>query len=102
MLFSLVSHAIRPHRLARGAGKWSAALLRTPAGESAECTTCYRSPPFARSASSDSGAVACFKGLSFGHAQNELLTEVDFSIHKGSKVTIMGQNGSGLFHTNIF
>ena len=36
-----------------------------------------------------------FKDLSFGHNTNELLTEVDFSIEEGSKVTIMGQNSSG-------
>jgi ATPase subunit of ABC transporter with duplicated ATPase domains len=39
--------------------------------------------------------VVRFKGLSFGHSTNELLDKVDFSIDKGSKVTIMGQNGSG-------
>lgn len=95
MFFSLVSRVARPNRLVRGAEKWRAALL-APAWESAKCTTCYdRSLPFARSASSSSGTVARFKGLSFGHAQNELLENVDFSIEAGSKVTIMGQNGSG-------
>lgn len=97
MLFSLASHAARPHRLARGARNWSDALRRAPSREGVDTrTTFYLSPPFThRSASSGSGTVVRFKDLSFGHGQRELLSEVDFSIDEGSKVTIMGQNGSG-------
>lgn len=95
MLSSLVSHAARPNRLAREAGKWSAVLL-TPAWESANNTTlCHGRPPplFAPvgASRSSSGTVASFKDLSFGHGQTELLEKVDFSLEKGSKVTIMGQ-----------
>lgn len=94
-MFSLVSHAARPNRLAREAGKWSAVLL-APVWESANGKTCYdQPPPFVRGASSSSGSVASFKDLSFGLGQNELLEKVNFSIEAGSKVTIMGQNGSG-------
>jgi len=43
------------------------------------------------------GSVARFKNLTFGHsrAAGDLLEDVSFSIRKGAKVTIMGQNGSG-------
>jgi ATPase subunit of ABC transporter with duplicated ATPase domains len=43
------------------------------------------------------GPVVRFKDVSFAHAgsPNELLEGADFTITKGSKVTIMGQNGSG-------
>mmetsp|Transcript_10970 Transcript_10970/g.19384 ORF Transcript_10970/g.19384 Transcript_10970/m.19384 type:complete len:402 (+) Transcript_10970:90-1295(+) len=93
MLFSLVSRAARPKR-------WSAALLRAPSWKGAECATCYNynrspSPSSIFSRSGSGGTVVRFKDLSFGHNTNELLTEVDFSIEEGSKVTIMGQNGSG-------
>ncbi len=37
-----------------------------------------------------------FEKVSFGYGENyPLLTEVDFSIRRGTKTTIMGQNGSG-------
>ena len=37
-----------------------------------------------------------FEKVSFGYAENKfLLNEVDFSIRRGTKTTIMGQNGSG-------
>jgi len=49
------------------------------------------------STSAATGPVIRFKDVSFAHnnSRNQLLEEVDFSIQKGSKVTIMGQNGSG-------
>jgi ATPase subunit of ABC transporter with duplicated ATPase domains len=49
------------------------------------------------SSSAASGPVVRFKDVSFAHSKspNQLLENVDFSITKGSKVTIMGQNGSG-------
>jgi len=89
-MISVLTQAVRPQRLLR-VGNLSSALLRTSwEGVNA---TCYPSPPFTftRNASS----VVGFKKLSFEHGQNEILREVDFSIEKGSKVTIMGQNGSG-------
>jgi ATPase subunit of ABC transporter with duplicated ATPase domains len=83
-MISLVIRAVRPERLRR-AGKWSEALLSTN----------YSSPFFSQSASSSSQVVR-FKGLSFGYDdRNKLLDTVDFSLQEGSKVTIMGQNGSG-------
>ena len=41
-------------------------------------------------------AIIRFKGVSFeyGHAK-PILSEVDFSIRRGAKMTIMGQNGAG-------
>jgi ATPase subunit of ABC transporter with duplicated ATPase domains len=37
-----------------------------------------------------------FDKVSFGYGENfPLLTEVDFSVRRGTKITIMGQNGSG-------
>ena len=37
-----------------------------------------------------------FQKASFGYGYNKpILDEVDFSIHRGSKITIMGQNGAG-------
>ncbi len=37
-----------------------------------------------------------FEKVSFGYGENyPLITEVDFSVRRGSKTTIMGQNGSG-------
>jgi ATP-binding cassette subfamily F protein 3 len=52
---------------------------------------------FSASAASGNGPVVRFKDVSFAHnsSPNQLLENVDFSITKGSKVTIMGQNGSG-------
>ena len=42
------------------------------------------------------GPVVRFKNVSYGYTDTHLLLEeVDFSIDQGSKVTIMGQNGSG-------
>mmetsp|Transcript_4843 Transcript_4843/g.7002 ORF Transcript_4843/g.7002 Transcript_4843/m.7002 type:complete len:533 (+) Transcript_4843:37-1635(+) len=89
-MFSLVSRAVLPSRLiAREARKWSGT------GTKKTITGYYDQPPpiFARGASS--GSVASFKDLTFGHANTNLLENVDFSIEAGSKVTIMGQNGSG-------
>jgi ATPase subunit of ABC transporter with duplicated ATPase domains len=40
-------------------------------------------------------SIASFKKVCFGHGQDYILQDVDFSIEEGSKVTIMGQNGSG-------
>jgi ATP-binding cassette subfamily F protein 3 len=41
-------------------------------------------------------AILRFEKVSFGYSENKpLLTEVDFSIRRGTKTTIMGQNGSG-------
>jgi ATPase subunit of ABC transporter with duplicated ATPase domains len=43
-----------------------------------------------------------FEGVSFEYGHNHpILDEVDFSIRRGMKVTLMGQNGAGkstLFH----
>jgi ATPase subunit of ABC transporter with duplicated ATPase domains len=41
-------------------------------------------------------AILRFEKVSFGYSDNRpLLSEVDFSIRRGTKTTIMGQNGSG-------
>ena len=41
-------------------------------------------------------SILRFEKVSFGYSENKpLLTEVDFSIRRGTKTTIMGQNGSG-------
>ena len=41
-------------------------------------------------------SVLRFEKVSFGYEENKpLLTEVDFSVRRGTKTTIMGQNGSG-------
>jgi ATPase subunit of ABC transporter with duplicated ATPase domains len=41
-------------------------------------------------------SILRFEKVSFGYGENHpLLTEVDFSIRRGTKTTIMGQNGSG-------
>uniref|UniRef100_A0A7S2PJQ6 ABC transporter domain-containing protein n=1 Tax=Skeletonema marinoi TaxID=267567 RepID=A0A7S2PJQ6_9STRA len=99
-MFSLVSpRAVRPPnclaRACREARKWRGAESLAPSWERTTNTpTSYGRPPsFARAASS--GTIASFKNLSFGHANTNLLENVDFSIEAGSKVTIMGQNGSG-------
>jgi len=40
--------------------------------------------------------VLRFEKVSFGYGENyPLMTEVDFSVRRGTKTTIMGQNGSG-------
>jgi ATPase subunit of ABC transporter with duplicated ATPase domains len=89
LMFSLVTHAVRPHRLGK-AGILSEAFLR--------CTNHF-SPSFtaeSRRFASSSSQVVRLKGLTFGYDdRNNLLEDVNFSIHEGSKVTIMGQNGAG-------
>lgn len=41
-------------------------------------------------------SVLRFEKVSFGYGENKpLMTEVDFSVRRGTKTTIMGQNGSG-------
>ena len=41
-------------------------------------------------------SIISFKKVSFGYVESRpLLDEVDFSIHRGTKITIMGQNGAG-------
>jgi ATPase subunit of ABC transporter with duplicated ATPase domains len=83
-MLSVVIRSVRPERLRR-AGNLTEALLSTN----------YRSTSFIRSASSSSQVVR-FKSLSFGYDdRHNLLDNVDFSLQEGSKVTIMGQNGSG-------
>jgi ATPase subunit of ABC transporter with duplicated ATPase domains len=49
------------------------------------------------SSAANNGPIVRFKDVSFSHSgsPNQLLDQVDFFITKGSKVTIMGQNGSG-------
>ena len=42
-----------------------------------------------------SSVVARFKNVDFSFGQKELLQDASFSVRGGSKVTIMGQNGSG-------
>lgn len=45
---------------------------------------------------STSNVILSFKNVNFEYKQtNPLLKDVSFSIREGSKVTIMGQNGSG-------
>jgi ATPase subunit of ABC transporter with duplicated ATPase domains len=39
--------------------------------------------------------VASFRDVCFGFDAREILSDVNFSIRDGSKVTIMGQNGAG-------
>ncbi|OGD66887.1 hypothetical protein A2442_03320 [Candidatus Campbellbacteria bacterium RIFOXYC2_FULL_35_25] len=42
------------------------------------------------------GAVIRFNKVSFNHGHNKpILDEVDFSVRRGSKITLMGQNGAG-------
>ncbi len=47
-------------------------------------------------------SIIRFAGVSFEYGHNKpILTEVDFSVRRGAKLTIMGQNGAGkstLFH----
>ena len=41
-------------------------------------------------------SIIRFEKVSFGYGHNKpILTEVDFSIRRGAKMTIMGQNGAG-------
>ncbi len=41
-------------------------------------------------------SILKFENVSFGHKDNQtLLSEVSFSIRRGTKTTVMGQNGSG-------
>lgn len=43
-----------------------------------------------------SESITSFKKVSFGYIESKpLLDEVNFSIHRGTKITIMGQNGAG-------
>lgn len=48
------------------------------------------------------GVILRFNEVSFGHGpQKPILNEVDFSIRRGFKITLMGQNGAGkstIFH----
>lgn len=44
----------------------------------------------------DAGTIVSFDRVTFGFKENKpLLDEVSFSVRKGSKMTIMGQNGAG-------
>lgn len=46
--------------------------------------------------SGNNGAVIRFNKVSFNHGYNKpILDEVDFSVRRGSKITLMGQNGAG-------
>lgn len=41
-------------------------------------------------------SIIRFEKVSFGYGHNKpILTEVDFSVRRGAKITIMGQNGAG-------
>jgi len=82
-MLSIMSHAVRAERFIRIAGNVNLgrSLLKVA----------WRGAEYNRSASS----VVRFKDLSFGYKENDLLEQVNFSIDEGSKVTIMGQNGSG-------
>lgn len=83
-MFSLAFSTVQHQRLHRAGNLLLKQVLARTSPQ--QCTH--------RSASGES--VVRFKALSFGHDdKNELLTEVDFSIQEGSKVTIMGQNGAG-------
>lgn len=97
-MLSLMSHAVRTQPLIRRVGnvKLDGSFLRAACGGT----------KYIRSASGAS--VVRFKDLSFGYNDNDLLEKVNFSIDEGSKVTIMGQNGSGkstiidLLNRNLF
>ena len=44
----------------------------------------------------DAGTIVSFDRVTFGFKENKpLLNEVSFSVKRGSKITIMGQNGAG-------
>lgn len=44
----------------------------------------------------DNGVIISFDKVSFGYNENKLLLdEVSFTVRRGSKITIMGQNGAG-------
>lgn len=44
----------------------------------------------------DTGTIVSFDRVTFGFKENKpLLDEVSFSVRKGAKITIMGQNGAG-------
>lgn len=46
--------------------------------------------------SNDTGTIVSFDRVTFGFKENKpLLNEVSFSVRRGSKITIMGQNGAG-------
>ncbi|MEK7529153.1 MAG: ABC-F family ATP-binding cassette domain-containing protein [Patescibacteria group bacterium] len=46
--------------------------------------------------SSDTGTIVSFDGVTFGFKETKpLLDDVSFSVRRGSKITIMGQNGAG-------
>ena len=51
---------------------------------------------------SNQEVILRFDEVSFSHGHNKLiLNEVDFSVRRGSKITLMGQNGAGkstIFH----
>ena len=93
-MLSLASHAIRPsrRRFAQEVGKWSNIL-----------STSNQQPPTTSLAATQYrwATIASFKDLTFAHGNNNLLENVDFSIEAGSKVTIMGQNGSGVRNWGI-
>jgi ATPase subunit of ABC transporter with duplicated ATPase domains len=36
-----------------------------------------------------------FSGVSFSYGRKKILDEVDFSVRRGMKLTLMGQNGAG-------
>jgi len=45
---------------------------------------------------SNQEVILRFDEVSFGHGHNKpILNEVDFSVRRGSKITLMGQNGAG-------
>ncbi len=58
--------------------------------------------PVLHSAMAPGESIIRFTGVSFDYGHNKpILTEVDFSVRRGTKVTIMGQNGAGkstIFH----
>lgn len=46
--------------------------------------------------SNDTGTIVSFDRVTFGFKENKpLLDEINFSVRRGSKITIMGQNGAG-------
>ena len=44
---------------------------------------------------SQNEVILRFNKVSFEYGQKPILKEADFSVRKGSKVTLMGQNGAG-------
>ena len=96
-LLHLATRAVRRFPLGQQPCLW-----RSAADPLASTATARSSLVVARrqlaSSSSAQHQVIRAKGVTFGYGNDDstnLLQDVNFSIHEGSKVTIMGQNGAG-------